>query len=149
MTNHLSVYANTHILRNKKKKFADSICSLRITLSLEVQIFGGIAHVTQILQWIVAGCSRQTKKSKRGELVLHRKDQSGLLEISYRQEDRYVNLMVWFQKTGEVDFREINESDSLETLSNLDFCIIPLWHVGMSLTVECCNMWVMQDCSQE
>lgn len=126
------LYANTHIPVNKKKKFAVSMCSLRITLlvSLEVQIFDGTTHVTQVLKCTVAGCSRETKKSKRGGLVLHRKDQPDLLEISCRQEDRSVNLedwRSWFQRKKWARLSR-NSLQLLESLSNLDVCMLPLWH---------------------
>lgn len=95
MTNHSSAFLPTLVFWEiKKRKFAVCMCSLRITLCLEVEIFGGITHVTQVLQWTLAGYSRQTKQNKSGELLLHRKDQPYILEISCRQEDRSVNLMV-------------------------------------------------------
>lgn len=90
------LYTNTHIVRNRKEE----ICSPHVQ-SQNYTIFGS----TDI--WWGNSCDSSTamdscklskadRKSKSGGVVLHRKDQAELLEISYRQEDRSVNLMVWF-----------------------------------------------------
>lgn len=44
------------------KKCAVSMRSLRIMVPWEVLKFGEIAHLTQVLQWTVAGYSRKTEK---------------------------------------------------------------------------------------